>query len=145
MLCINYLSYFHVASPSFNINDTVNSTIDSGRVQYINYPFNVIFGTTIQIHITSGEVVIYISTIVSTPNEAFYDVVIESGGYADVYLSPAVLCNTSQTIYIAIVGGTDSNSSDINIGAGNGDVSTGTCSLLLPITLYYNYRASNDH
>ena len=69
---------------------------------------------------------IYISSIISTPNEAFYDVAIESSGYVDVYLSPATLCNTSYTVYIAIVGGSGSNDSEVSISAGNADVSTGT-------------------
>ena len=140
---LNLLSYFHVhvASPSFTTNDTVNGTIDSGRVQYINYPFDITNGTTIQVHVTFGEVVIYISTIISNPNEAFYDVVIEGGGYIDVYLSPATLCITTQTVYIAIVGsaGGNINSSEVSISAAIGDISTGMCRHSAFYKLLYTY------
>ena len=114
----------YVASPSFSIGDVVNATIGSKQVEYINYPFNTSSGVTIKLTVISGKVAIYTSAIISTPNEAFYDAMVESGiGYADLYLSPAVLCNISQTVYIAIVGG-NSNSS-ISISVNNGDVSVG--------------------
>ena len=80
----------------------------------------------------------YISSSISTPSEAFYDAVIETDIWGDIYLGHKDLCNVNaDTIYITIVG-TDDNFTNVSVCATNGDVSTGNiktltivCSLLI--------------
>ena len=61
----------------------------------------------------------------STPNEAFHDVKIESSQFEDVYIDPNNLTNpdTADTVYIAIEGQSISNM--IQVSASQGDISTG--------------------
>ena len=61
----------------------------------------------------------------STPNEAFHDVKIESSQFEDVYIDPDNLTNpdTADTVYIAIEGQSITNM--IQVSASQGDISTG--------------------
>ena len=119
---------FFLASPSIDTNDTVSDTIDSGQTKYINYPLDADTGVTIQLNVNSGIVMLYVSTSITTPNEAIYDAIIETDGYGDIYLGPTNFCNTDSqnTVYIAVMGGGDSDDvNDVSISVYNGDTSTG--------------------
>uniref|UniRef100_A0A1X7SKR6 VWFA domain-containing protein n=2 Tax=Amphimedon queenslandica TaxID=400682 RepID=A0A1X7SKR6_AMPQE len=117
-----------VASPDVNLGETISDNIGSGETKYLNYPLpNNNQGITIILNVTNGSATLYASTVVSTPNEAFYDVQITTDRYEDVYIDPANLTNPSSadTVYIAIEG-TSSNgaSNQVQVSATQGDTST---------------------
>ena len=105
----------------------MSDTIDHGQTKYINYPLPANDkGITIVLNVSNGSAVLYVSTVLSTPNEAFYDVKIESNQFEDVYIDPDSLTNpdTADTVYIAIEGQGALNM--IQVSASQGDISTGT-------------------
>ena len=109
-------------SPSVALNNTVSDTLGSGQLKHINFPITE-QGITIRLHIHIGKATLYISSSISTPSEAFYDAVIETDEWGDIYLGHNDLCNANaDTVYITIVG--DSMTS-ISVSAIIGDVSTG--------------------
>ena len=123
-VCITY-TYF-TASSDLSIDQVVSDTIDQGQTKYINYPLpSNDKGITIVLNVSNGSVVLYASTIVSTPSEVFHDVKIESSQFEDVYIDPDKITNpdTADTVYIAIEGQGISNM--IQVSASQGDVSTG--------------------
>ena len=67
----------------------------------------------------------YVSTVISTPNEAFHDAMLETNGWEDVYIDPDDLTNpdSADTVYIAIE--SKDSASDIELSAETGDSSTG--------------------
>ena len=123
-----YIKYtYFKASPDLSIDQVVSDTIDQGQTKYVNYPLPANDeGITIVLNVSNGSAVVYASTVVSTPNEAFHDVKIESSQFEDVYIDPNNLTNpdTANTIYIAIIGLGVSNM--IQVSASQGDISTGT-------------------
>ena len=123
-VCIKY-TYF-TASPDLTIDQVVSDNIDKGQIKYINYPLPSNHkGITIVLNVSNGSVVLYASTILSTPSEVFHDVKIESSQFEDVYIDPDNLTNpdTADTVYIAIEGQSISNM--IEVSASQGDISTG--------------------
>ena len=104
----------------------MSDIIDQGQAKYINYPLPANDeGITIVLNVSNGSAVVYASTVLSTPNEAFYDVKIESSQFEDVYIDPNNITNpdTANKVYIAIIGQGVSNM--IQISASQGDISTG--------------------
>lgn len=72
-----------------------------------------------------GSAILYASTVVETPNEALYDVKVETNGFEDTYIDPNNLSPSSGTqLYVAVVGTSVSNS--LSVSASAGDTSTGT-------------------
>ena len=105
----------------------MSDTIDQSETKYVNYPLPANDeGITIVLNVSNGSAVVYASTVVSTPNEAFHDVKIESSQFEDAYIDPNNITNpdTANTIYIAIIGLGVSNV--IQVSASQGDISTGT-------------------
>ena len=122
-----YIKYaYFTASPDLSIDQVVSDTIDQGQTKYFNYPLPANDkGITIILNVSNGSAVVYASTVVSTPNEAFHDVNIESSQFEDVYIDPNNLTNpdTADTVYVAIEGQSISNM--IQVSASQGDISTG--------------------
>ena len=119
-------------SPSVALNNTISDALGSGQLKHINFPVTG-DGITIRLHIYIGKATLYISSSISTPSKAFYDAVIETDEWGEIYLGPNDLCNANaDTVYITIVG--DSTSvTNISVRAINGDVSTGN--ILNPLRL----------
>ena len=112
-------------SPAVTLNNTISDTLGSGQVKHINFPLTD-QGITIKLHIHIGKATLYISSSISTPNEAFYDAVIETDEWGDIYLGPEDLCTiNADTVYITIVSDNSTNATNISVSATNGDVSTG--------------------
>ena len=67
----------------------------------------------------------YVSTVISTPNEAFHDVMLETDGWEDAYIDSDDLTNpdTADTVYIAIE--SKDSTSTVQLSAETGDISTG--------------------
>ena len=67
---------------------------------------------------------VYASDQTRTPNEAFYDWMIETDGYSDVYLDPNAVNRTiDDTVYIAIEGNDVDN--DFTLVSEEGDTTDG--------------------
>ena len=62
-------------------------------------------GVTIKVNATKGTVRVYASSQTTTPNKAFYDFMIETSGYSDIYLDPHNFHTTiGENVYIAVEG-----------------------------------------
>ena len=70
-------------------------------------------------------VILYASTVVSTPNEAFHEFKLVTNTYEDVFINRSSLNNsgTADTVFIAVEGNGTSN--QMQISATEGDTSTG--------------------
>jgi receptor-type tyrosine-protein phosphatase Q len=92
-------------SAEVEINETVDTSVGEDEITYIKVPYDSDEGVTIKINVTNGTVTVYVSDQTTTPNEAFYDWMIETDGYSDVYLDPDAVNRTiGDTVYIAIEG-----------------------------------------
>ena len=67
----------------------------------------------------------YVSTVISTPNEAFHDAMLETNGWEDVFIDPDDLTNpdSADTVYIAIE--SKDSASTVQLSVETGDNSTG--------------------
>ena len=93
------------ASAEVEINETVNTSVGEGETSFIEIPYDSDEGVTIKVNVTNGTITVYASDQTTTPNEAFYDWMIETGGYSDVYLDPTDVNRTiGDTVYVAIEG-----------------------------------------
>ena len=74
-------------------------------------------------NVTNGTVRVYASDQITTPNEAFYDWMIETDGYAAVFLDPNEVNRTAgDTVYVVIEG--EDTDNDFTFRSENGDAST---------------------
>lgn len=107
-----------------SINETVNSSVGEGETVFIEIPCDL-DGVTIEVNVTNGTVTVYVSDQIMTPNEAFHDWMIETGGYSDVFLicSNEVNMTNGSSVYVAIEGEDVDN--DFTFIPENGDTSTG--------------------
>ena len=105
------------------INEVINTTVDEGETRYIEVTYDPDEGVTIKVNVTNGSVIVYASDQTTTPNEAFYDWMIETDGYADVFLDPDDVNRTvGDSIYVAIEGEDPEN--DFTFITEEGDTST---------------------
>ncbi len=124
------LFIIHIAtvSQSIEIDDVIESTLTMNITQYVDYPLPPSGGITIKVNSTSGDcrVKVFGSTFVSTPNEAFNDILIDTVSWEDIFLNVSSVFNpdTATRLFLAIRGGEDS-SCKVLISAEEGDVSTG--------------------
>ena len=58
-----------------------------GAVSYFKYDLPE-EGITIRLNVTKGQVVLYASTRITTPNSAFYDIRLETDSSVDVFINP---------------------------------------------------------
>ena len=128
MLPIIYLLHI-AASAEIEVNETVDTSVGYDETTYIEIPYDSDKGVTIKVNVTNGTVVVYASDRVTTPNEAFYDWMIETDGYSDVYLDPDAINRTvGDTVYIAIDGEDADN--DFTFVSEEGDTTEGKCRLI---------------
>ena len=114
-----------LASLPAALNNTITGSVGKGQLKHVNFPMTD-EGITIRLHIHVGKAILYISSSISTPSEAFYDAVIETDEWGDIYLGREDLCNANaDTVYITVVGDSFTNITNISISATNGDASTG--------------------
>ena len=96
---------YFAASARVQTNQTVNTSISEGETAYIEIPYDADKGVTLKVYVTNGNVTVYASDRTTTPNEAFYDWMIETDSYSDVYLDPNAVNRTiGDTVYVAIEG-----------------------------------------
>lgn len=132
------------------MNQTVSDVVGLGQTKYLNYPIsNNSQGITVALNVTNGSIILYASTIVSTPNEAFYDIKISTSNYEDLYIDPANLTSTgpANTVYIAVQGIGASNF--VHLSATQGDTSTGKQSKIQKMRMHLIihcllFRSSNN-
>ena len=102
----------------------MDTSVDEDEITYIETPYDSDEGVTIKLNVTNGTVVLYASDRTTTPNEAFYDWMVETGGYSDVYLDPDAVNRTiGDTVYIAIEGEDADN--DFTFVSEEGDTTEG--------------------
>jgi hypothetical protein len=114
-------------SAEVEINETVDTSVGEDETTYIEVPYDSDEGVTIKINVTNGTVTVYASDQTTTPNEAFYDWMIETGGYSDVFLDPDAVNRTiGDTVYVAIEGQEPDN--DFTFVSEEGNTTVGLCS-----------------
>ena len=117
------------------INETVSNTIEADKVTHIEFPFSA-EGVTIHLNVTNGSIVLYASDQTPTPNEAFYDWMIETDGYSDVFLDPhlphGINRTIGDTVYVAIEGVDESNNFTLTVVSGDTTIQESNSN-------YYNY------
>ena len=121
--CLLPCVYYYTASAAVEINETVDTSVGKGEQTYIEIPYDPDEGVTIKVNVTNGTVVVYASDQTTTPNEAFYDWMVETDGYSDVFLDPDDVNRTvGDTVYVAIEG--EDTDNDFTFTSENGDTST---------------------
>ena len=124
---------FLLVSLPVALNYTITDTLESGQLKHVNFPMSD-DGVTIRLYVYIGRAKLYISSSISTPSEAFYDAVIETDEWGEIYLGRSDLCNAdADTVYVTIVGDEFTNLTNISISAINGDV-TGRLTYTYPIS-----------
>ena len=112
------------ASAEIEINETVDTSVGEDETTYIEIPYDSDEGVTIKVNVTNGTVVLYASDRTTTPNEAFYDWMVETDGYSDIYLDPDAVNRTiGDTVYIVIEGEDADN--DFTFVSEEGDTTEG--------------------
>ena len=114
---------FLLVSLPVALNYTITDTLESGQLKHINFPMSD-DGITIRLYVHVGKATLYISSSISTPSEAFYDAVIETDEWGDIYLGPDDFCTanaSADTVYVTIVGDSFTNVTNISVSAINGD------------------------
>ena len=113
------------ASVEIEINETIDTSVGEGEETYIEVPYDSHEGVTIKVNVTNGSVIVYASDRITTPNEAFYDWMIETDGYSDIFLDPIEVSRiVGDTVYVVIEGEDVDN--DFTFTSENGDTSTRT-------------------
>ena len=108
---------------SMQINETIDTSIGEGEQTFIEIPYEPNEGVTIKVNVTNGTVVVYASDQIKTHNEAFYDWMIETDGYSEVFLDPNDVNRTlGDSVYIAVEG--EDTDNDFTFTPENGDTST---------------------
>ena len=102
-----YVCNFYAASVTVVIGNNITSTYHAGEKKYFNYKFpSAIQGITIKLNTSeSGSGLLYLSTLIQTPNEAIYDVKMfsENGLLKEFYVDPSQLVFNGQYIaYISV-------------------------------------------
>ena len=106
------------------LNNMITDTLESGQLKHISFPMSD-DGITIRLYVHIGRAALYVSSSISTPSEAFYDAVIETDEWGEIYLRRSDLCNAdADTVYVTIVSDELTNVTNISVSTINGDVST---------------------
>ena len=94
-------SYF-IASPNVTIGKEITSELEESETQYVHYPIPESGGITLQVNVNQGTIVLYASSVIQTPNEAFHDIKIVTNSY--IYIDPNDLSDpdagTVFTVYL---------------------------------------------
>ena len=91
LICTSFTAYAEV--------DIENTSVGEGETSFIEIPYNSEEGVTIKVNVMNGVITIYVSFHLTTPNEAFYDWMIETDGYSDVFLDPDAISRTNDIVY----------------------------------------------
>ena len=128
----NYYITSLLVSLPVPLNNTITNALESGQLKHVNFPISD-EGITIRLYVHIGRAALYVSSSISTPSEAFYDAVIETDEWGEIYLGRSDLCDAdADTVYVTIVGDKFTNLTDISVSAINGDV-TGRLTCTYPI------------
>ena len=102
----------------------MSTSVGEGETSFIEIPYDSDEGVTIKVNVTNGTITVYASDQTTTPNEAFYDWMIETDGYSDVFLDPDDVNRTiGDTVYVAIEG--EDTDNDFILVAEEGDTTGG--------------------
>ena len=119
-------------SQSIEIDNIIETTVTMNTTLFVDYPLPT-GGITIKVNSTSEDcrVKLFGSTFVTTPNEAFNDISIDTVSYEDIYLNISNVFNndTATRLFLAIRGG-EENPCKVMISAEEGDVSTGIFTMI---------------
>ena len=120
-------SYF-IASTGITIGEDITSVLQESETQYLNYPIPESGGITLQVNINQGTIVLYASSVIQTPNEAFHDIKIVTNSY--IYFDPIDLSDPEASTVFTTPTSPDkslSNTTTVMVNTQPGDVSTGIC------------------
>lgn len=113
--CNNFFEpYVYVISTALAISSVLSRTLGNGGIVYYNlpYPSN---GLTLTLSVTSGRIICYGSISIRNPTESNYDWKVDTTGREEAYLDPAILSRVDRSrVFIALVGGSNSNSFTLN-------------------------------
>ena len=121
-------SLYFIASPDLTIGENITGVLQENKTQYLNYPIPESGGITLQVNVNQGTIVLYASSVIQTPNEAFHDIKIVTNSYEDVFINPNNLSDPNAgTVFIALTSASDSssNTTTVVVNTQPGDVSTG--------------------
>ena len=125
-------SSYLIASTSFPIGKNITGVLQERETQYLNYPIPESGGITLQVNVDRGTIVLYASSVIQTPNEAFHDIKVVTNSYEDVFINSNDLSDSNAgTVFIALTsaGDSSSNTTTVMVNTQPGDVSTGMFNL----------------
>ena len=95
-------SYF-IASPDLTIGENITGVLQERETQYLNYPIPESGGITLQVNVHQGTIVLYASSVIQTPNEAFHDIKIVTNSYEDVFINQSNLSDPKQVLFLLLL------------------------------------------
>ena len=117
-----------LASQSLDQDDVIQTNVNMNDNKYIDYPL-LDAGITIVINSIDGNcsVIVFGSTFIAVPNEAFNDFTKITSDLEDAFISKLDVSNskTATRVYLSLTGD-EEYPCMIEISAEEGDVSTGT-------------------
>ena len=118
-------SYF-IASPDLTIGENITGVLQESEIQYLNYPIPESGGITLQVNINQGTIVLHVSSVIQTPNEAFHDIKVVTNSY--IYFDPNDLSDPDACTVFTTPTSPDkslSNTTTVMVNTQPGDVSAG--------------------
>ena len=123
-MCLHVLPQSTVPAP-VDIEQTISDILDGGEVSFFEYLLPV-EGMTIALEVEEGgSTALYASSQLMNPSSAFYDYMIETDSFADVYIDPSafgtsgVVKRETTTIYVSIEGLGERNSFSLETTVGD--------------------------
>ena len=94
-----------LASTEVQTDEMINTSVGEDEEIFIQLPYDSEEGLTVKMNVTSGTVRVYVSDLIATPNEAFYEWTGETNGCLDIFLDPNQLNRTvGVSIHVVIQG-----------------------------------------
>lgn len=102
-----------------NIGSRISITVHRGALNYYALPFTH-GGITIRLDVSIGYITFYASDTVRNPGPGNYVWLINTSGYADVFIDPAQFGRSgTHYIYVALAGNAPLNTYELNSVTGN--------------------------
>ena len=118
------------------VESQINDHVRQGRALYYYMMHTPLSGLTVQIDTLMGSVKFYASQTYTRPSASSYTWTLDVSGYNDIFIDPSTVgLSPGSTLYIAIVGVTNSNNFTLSTFSGDKSIS-GKKSLCMCYGLY---------
>ena len=104
-----FIFHCFIAATEVHTDEMINTNVGEEEQVFVQIPYDTEEGQTIKMNVTSGTVRIYVSDLIATPNEAFYEWTGETNGCLDIFLDPDQLNRTVGVSVHVVIQGVDTH------------------------------------